>query len=162
MARDHARVKTNIWTDDSDFLALKTVEQHAYFMLMSNPGLSYCGVIDYIPSRFDHLAADLTPAKFTKAIAGLRAARFVIIDDRTQELLLRSYVRHDGVLDRVNMGKAVGSAVEAVVSRRIKDAIGRELRRLMADKPELPGWIGLAATSPMTHAMASGMESRIA
>lgn len=158
MPRDHARVKTSIW-DDPDFLRLKVAEQHVYLAMMSNKALSYCGVLDYIPSRFDHLAADLTPAKFTKAVNGLRENRFVVIDERTQELLLRSYVRHDGVLDRVNMGKAVGSAVEAVVSRRIRDAIGRELRRLLKDRPDLPGWIGLSTTSPMAHAMASGMES---
>ena len=158
MARDHARVKTSIW-DDPDFLGLKVVEQHAYLMLMSNKALSYCGVLDFIPSRFDHLAADLTVNRFRAAIAGLRAARFVVLDERTQELLLRSYVRHDGVLDRLNMGKATGTAVEAVVSDAIRDAIGDELARLMKDRPDLPGWVGLATTSPMAHAMACGMES---
>lgn len=161
MARDHARVKTGIW-DDSDFVALKSAEQHAYLMLMSNAGLSYCGVIDYIPARFNHLARDLTAAKFTRAVAGLREKKFVILDERTQELLLRTYVRHDGVLDRVNMGKACGTAVESVVSGGIQDSIGRELKRLMADRPELPGWQGLAMTSPKAHAMASGMESSMA
>lgn len=161
MARDHARVKTSIW-DDPDFVGLRVAEQHLYFALMSNKGLSRVGVIDYIPSRFDRLAADLTPARFIKAIGGLRAARFVVLDERTQELLLRSYVRHDGVLDRVNMGKAVGTAFEAVVSAEIQHAIGDELARLMKDDAELAGWIGLAATSPTAHAMACGMESRIA
>lgn len=159
MAREHARVQTSIW-DDPDFLALRLLEQHAYLMLMSNPGLSWCGVIDYIPSRFDHLAKDLTPAKFKTAVAGLRAARFVVLDERTCELLLRSFVRHDGVLDRVNMGKATGTAFEAVVSDDIRRAIGDEMARLMKAKPDLPGWTGLAITSPMAHAMASGMESR--
>ena len=160
MARDHARVKTSIW-DDPDFLALRIVEQHAYLMLMSNKGLSRCGVITYIPSRFEDLAADLTPAKFKAATNGLVAARFLVLDKRTQELLLRSYVRHDGVFDRENMGKAVGTAFEATVSRKIRDAIGDELARLMADRPDLPGWKGLAATSPVAHAMASRMESRM-
>lgn len=158
MARDHARVKVSIW-DDPDFLALRVAEQHAYMAMMSNAGLSYCGVLDFIPSRFDHLAKDLTPAKFKAAVIGLRKARFVVIDERTQELLLRSYVRHDGVLDRVNMGKACGTAVEAVVSDAITDAIGDELARLMKKRPDLPGWMGLAATSPKAHAMACGMES---
>ena len=158
MARDHARIKTSIW-DDPDFLELKVAEQHVYLALASSKGLSRCGVIDYIPSRFDHLAADLTAAKFTKAATGLRAARFVVLDERTQELLLRSYVRHDGVLDRLNMGKATGSAFEAVVSREIRKAIGDELARLMKERPDLPGWQGLAATSPTAHAMACGMES---
>lgn len=159
MARDHARVKTSIWLDP-DFTALRSAEQHLYLALMSNKGLSRCGVIDYIPSRFERLASDLTAAKFKAAVSGLRAARFVVLDEQTQELLLRSYVRHDGVLDRVNMGKATGTAFEAVVSHPIREAIGEELARLMRDAPELLGWQGLAVTSPTAHAMASGMESR--
>lgn len=160
MARDHARIKTSIW-DDPDFLRLRVAEQHLYLLLLSNKGLSRCGVVTYIPSRFEDLAADLTPSGFRKATTGLRTARFVVLDERTQELLLRSYVRHDGVLDRLNMGKATGSAFEAVVSDDIRKAIGDELARLMHEKPELPGWIGLAATSPTAHAMASGIESRM-
>lgn len=161
MARDHARIKTSIW-DDPDFLALRVGEQHAYFLLVSSLGLSRCGVITYIPARYDHLASDLTTAKIRKAVEGLRDSRFAVVDERTQELLIRSYVRHDGVLDRVNMGKATGTAFEAVVSPRIKEAIGEEMARLMKDRPDLLGWEGLAVTSPTAHAMASGMESRIA
>lgn len=161
MARDHARIKTSIW-DDADFLALKVAEQHGYFMLMSSLGLSRCGVITYIPARFDHLASDLTEAKLRRAVEGLKGSRFAVVDDRTQELLVRSYVRHDGVMDRVNMGKATGTAFEAVVSKRVRNAIGIELRRLMVDKPSLLGWQGLAETSPAAFAMASGMERGIA
>ena len=160
MAR-HTRVQVTIW-DDEDFLALRSPEQHAYFALMSNKGLSRCGVIDYIPSRFERLARDMTVAKFRTAVTGLRDARFVVIDEHTQELLVRTHIRHDGVLDRVNMGKACGTAFQAVVSDGIQRAIGQELARLMVERPELPGWIGLAATSPMAHAMASGMESGMA
>lgn len=156
MARDHARIKVDIW--DGDFTALRTTEQHAYFLLASNRGLSRCGVLDYIPSRFLDLAADLTTSRFKAAVTGLRAKRFVVIDDHTQELLVRSYVRHDGVLDRLNMGKATGTAFEAVVSDLIRHAIGDELARLMREKPDLEGWKGLAMTSPMASALASGME----
>lgn len=161
MARTHGRIYVSIW-DDPDFIALKRDEQHAYFVLMSNKGLSRCGVIDYIPSRFEGLSTDLTAAKFRVAVAGLQRSRFVIIDDHTQELLLRSHVRHDGVFDRANMGKAVGTAYEAVVSRSIRRAIGDELARLMKEAMDLPGWAGLAITSPEAHAMACGIESGIA
>lgn len=161
MARDHARIKTSIW-DDDDFLALRVAEQHAYFMLGSNLGLSRCGVITYIPARFEHLASDLTAAKLRKSVEGLRDSRFAVIDDRTQEILIRSYVRHDGVLDRLNMGKATGTAFEAVVSDKLRAAIGAELARLMKEKPDLLGWQGLAFTSPTAHAMACGVESGMA
>ena len=161
MARDHARVKTSIW-DDPDFLELKIVEQHCYLALMSNKGLSYCGVIDWVPGRFAYLAADMSQARFKAAVAGLVKARFVIVDEHTQELLLRTYVRHDGVLDRVNMGKATGTAIEAVVSWKLREAIGRELRHLMKDASGLPGWVGLAETSPKSHAMATSTERGMA
>jgi len=156
MARDHARIKIDIW--DGDFTELRAAEQHVYLLLASNRGLSRCGVLDYIPARFLGLAADLSAPRFRSAIGGLRAKRFVVIDDDTQELLVRSYVRHDGVLDRVNMGKATGAAFEAVVSDEIRHAIGDELARLMKERPDLPGWEGLAIESPMAHAMACGME----
>lgn len=160
MARDHSRIKLSIW-DDDDFLALRASEQHAYFVLKSHKGLSRCGVVTYVPSHFKRLASDLTAAKFTAAVKGLRSARFVVVDDETQELLVRSYVRHDGVFDRENMGKAVGTAFNAVVSDSIKTAIGDELARFMQERPDLPGWKGLASTSPAAHAMACGMESRM-
>lgn len=158
MARDHSRIKLSIW-DDDDFLGLKSSEQHAYFVLKSHKGLSRCGVVTYIPSHFEHLARDLTPAKFTTAVKGLRDARFVVIDDHTQELLVRSYVRHDGVFDRENMGKAVGTAFNAIVSQRIQKAVGEEMARYMHERPSLPGWKGLAVTSVKAYQMASGMES---
>ena len=158
MARDHGRVKVSIW-ENPDFLSLRVDDQHAYLAFMTNKGLSRCGVVTYIPSRFEDLAADLTPARLRRSIGALRQARFVVMDDRTQELLVRSHVRHDGVLDRLNMGKATGSAFEAVVSDTIRKAIGDELARLMAERPDLPGWMGLAVTSPTAHAMATGMES---
>lgn len=161
MARDHARIKLSIW-DDPDFLRLSCLEQHAYFVLASHKGLSRCGVTTFIPSHFEDHARDMTPAKLKATIKGLRSARFVVIDDKTQELLVRTYVRHDGVFDRENMGKAVGTAFETVISGRIKESIGEELARLMRDRPDLPGWKGLAATSPVAHSMASRMESRIA
>lgn len=158
MARDHSRIKLSIW-DDPDFIALTESEQRAYFVLKSHKGLSRCGVTSYIPAHFERLARDTTVARFKAAVKGLRTAKFVVIDDHTQELLVRSYVRHDGVLDRVNMGKAVGTAYESIISEPIKRAICAELARLIQERPDLPGWEGLAFTSPKAHAIALGMES---
>lgn len=161
MARDYGRLYVSIW-DDPDFLDLRVDDQHAYIALMTNKGISRCGVLDWIPNRFEGLAADLTPARLQRSVKRLRTERFVVVDDRTQELLVRSHIRHDGVLDRLNMGKATGTAFEAVVSQAIKAAIGDELGRLMKERPDLPGWEGLAVASPTAYAMACGMESGIA
>lgn len=157
MARDHARIQLSIW-DDGDFLALNSSEQQVYFAILSSKGLSRCGVVDYIPTRFEHISADMTAIRFRKSVKKLIETRFFVLDSKTQELLVRSYVRADGVFDRVNMGKAVGTAYEAVVSRSIRAAIGAEMARFMRERPDLPGWVGLAATSPEAHAIACGME----
>lgn len=164
MARDHARILTAIWRDD-DFLALDPAAQHAYLTIVSQQRLSYCGVMDYIPSRLATLARTNTEAKMRAAVRSLEKARFVVVDTQTHELLARSYVRHDGVMDRTNMGKAVARAFQAVVSRKIRDAILTELGRLYAEdlkagKKRL-GWVGFADLEPDGFDMASAMASTI-
>lgn len=158
MARDHARVQVGIWNDD-DFRTLDAAAQHAYLMLASQSRLSYCGVMDYLPSRFSVLTKGSTEAKVEQAVKALERARFVVVDRKSQELLVRSYVRHDGVLDRVNMGKAVARALEHVVSKSIRSAILAELARLYGEKPTLPGWVGFRDLAPDAYAMTCEMAS---
>jgi hypothetical protein len=160
MARDHARIYLSVWNDD-DWRSLTSAAQHTYWTLMAQPRLSYCGVLDYFPSRLAELSTDQTEAKVKASVKALERARFVVLDSRTHELVIRSYVRHDGVLDRVNMGKAVGRAFDRVISTKIREAIAHELGRLMADRNDLSGWIGLKEQSPMAFDMASAMASRM-
>jgi hypothetical protein len=158
MARTHARLWTTVWQDPA-FLALDVPAQHAYMTLISQPGLSYAGVLTWLPSRYATLAKGNTGTRVQTAVKTLERARFVIVDEKTAELLVRSYVRHDGVLDRVNMGKAVGTAINTIMSPKIRAGVTRELARYMSEYPGLPGWIGLKETCPMAYDMASSMES---
>lgn len=161
MARDHARTYLSIWNDD-DWRALDSSAQHMYWTLMAQPRLSYCGVLDYFPGRLAELASGQTEGKVRAAVKVLERGRFVVVDRSTSELLVRSYVRHDGVLDRVNMGKAVGTAFDRVISIRIREAVSNELGRLLSHRPELAGWIGLKETSPMAFDMASAIACGMA
>lgn len=160
MARDHARIKVRIW-NDPDFRALDVAGQHAYLMLTSQPSLTYCGVMDYIPGRLAVLSRSNTDAKVAAAIKTLERARFAVVDRKTHEVLVRSYVRHDGVMERVNMGKAVARALEKVVSNTLRDAILTELGRLYAEEPKLHGWVGFREIDPDAFSMASAMASTI-
>jgi hypothetical protein len=161
MARTHARLWTTVWHDPA-FLALDVPAQHTYMTLISQPGLSYAGVLTWLPSRYATLARGNTGTRVQGAVKTLERARFVVVDTKTAELLIRSYVRHDGVLDRPNMGKAVGTAINTIVSPKIRDGVTRELARYMGERPDLPGWIGLKETCPMAYEIASSMESDIA
>lgn len=160
MARDHARIKTARW-NEPDWRSLPWESQWIYDTVLTQQKLTYCGILDYLPGRIAALAANLTEAKVRAAIKPLSTARFVVVDEATSELLIRSYVRHDGVLDRVNMGKAMGRATLTVTSMKLRDALLMELARLMEERPSLAGWQGFADVAPDEHAMAKAMASTI-
>lgn len=147
MARDHARIKVNIWGDE-DFKELRAPQQHAYFMLITQARLSYCGVLDYIPSRLARLAKGLTEAAVETMIEGLEKARYVVLDRDTQELLVRSYVRHDGLLESPNVCKAMAKDYGEVISPRIRAAVLVELQRAHRDDPSMSGWKGIKEKFP--------------
>lgn len=160
MARDHARILTAIWRDE-DFRALPPDAQHVYFTAISQQALSYAGVIDWRPSRLAALARDNTSRKVQAAVTKLERRRFVVVDRDTEELLIRSYVRHDGVLDRTNMGKACARALDRVVSLRLVGCLYDELGRLYASRPDLAGWAGFADINPDAFDRVCAMSSTI-
>ena len=144
MARDHARLLVSVWTDMA-WKSLTSAQQHVYCALISSPDLSYCGVLPYIPARFKGLSSDMTERRFTQAVQGLAAANFVVVDTATAEILVRSYVRHDGLLKQPNVTKALVKAVQRVHSETIRSSIEVELVRLLAEQPTAAGWKGFAA-----------------
>lgn len=158
MARNHARIFTAIWKDP-DFRRLDQNAQHAYLTLVSQEALSYCGRLDYIPSRVADLTEGLTAARVRAAMRSLERARYVVIDHKTHELLVRSFIRHDGVLKRRNMGNAVARALGLVISQHIREAILTELARLWAEDPGAEGWAGFKDFDPMAFDMACVMAS---
>lgn len=159
MARDHARIFVSIWSDP-DFRALPVAAQHLYLMALSQPRLSYCGVMDYLPNRLAKLSDKATPRTVSAAARVLERHNFVLTDEDTGEFLLRSFVRHDGLLAMPNMTKAMAKDYCAVLSDVLRDAIDAELRRAYAESPDLAGWKALENHYPDIYAMASRKGSR--
>lgn len=160
MPRDHARIQTAIWNDE-DWRDVSLEAQWVYTALTSQSALTYAGVIDYRPGRIAALAKGLTSRKVEAAVTQLEADRFVVVDRLTEELLVRTYVRHDGVLDRANMGKAVARAFAKVVSLDLRHAITTELARHYGDSPSLAGWHGIRDLDPDLMARVEAMASTI-
>lgn len=144
MARDHARIQIAIWTDE-DFRALPVSAQHMYMLLLTQPTLSYCGVLDYVPRRLVSHSSDLTITRINKTVGLLETARFVAVDHEAAELLIRSYVRHDGVLEVPNVTKAVVRALGRVFSKSLRAMVIKELGRLLREEPDAKGWRVLKA-----------------
>ncbi|MFJ1647939.1 hypothetical protein [Streptomyces sp. NPDC088258] len=133
MARGHGRILTSIW-EDTDFLALDEKEQRLYLFLISQPNLNHAGLLDLTLRRWARKASGLTVAELEKRIGRLEEARFVVVDDDTEELLIRSFVRNDGVwrMPKV-MGAMVSGALE-ISSPQLQRALLDEMDRIPLDE----------------------------
>lgn len=137
LPRREARVFTSIWKDE-DFIALPRSAQWFYFFLLSQPDLSYCGVLPLRPGRWVRKAADLTPGGIEADLAVLAAGErpFVVTDEETGEVFVRSLIRHDGIWKMPNIMKAAREAAESVESPAIRAALLAELERIPAAESE--------------------------
>lgn len=139
MARDHARIRLDIWVDE-DFTDLPSTSQWLYLRLLTHAGLSYCGVVEWRPKRLAQSAAELTGTDVEMFAAPLEERNFLVIDRETEECLVRSFVKHDGLLDKWNLAAAVARTFTAVASKPIRGAIAHELQRLREAHPDYRGW----------------------
>lgn len=101
MPRSSARIHATIW-QDPEWLALSAGAQRMYVLALSQPNLSLCGVVSYTANRWAGLAKDSTVRSIRAAVKELEQARFVVVDESTEELWIRSFVKHDGVLRSPN------------------------------------------------------------
>lgn len=126
MARDYAKLMVNIWAD-RDFQALTSAAQRAYILAVSQPGMSYCGVVSYTPKRWAGFSADTSAPKIARAVRELQDRVYVVVDPETEELLVRSFVRHDGVLDSPNLMIAMWKDFASIHSLSIREVFLFEL-----------------------------------
>lgn len=135
MARDRANINTAIWTSD-DYRDLNVQEQHMYKLLMTHPDMNYVGVVDWRPGRIAAMTAGSTTATVRAAAEALQAKRYVFIDDETEEILVRSFLRHDGLLKQPKLSISMVNAYGAVASRNIRKVLTHELKRLIREFPD--------------------------
>jgi hypothetical protein len=129
MARDYGQVFSRIWRDP-DFIALPGAEQRTYLMLLSQESMNYAGVLDLTVGRWARYAPDTTPADLRRSLATLAERRYVLTDEDTEEVLVRSFIRNDGLWRNVRMLRgAIRSALQ-VQSPALRLSLAEELRRL--------------------------------
>ena len=139
MARTYAKVWLDLWADD-DFRELSPDEQHLYFVLLTSRSLNHCGVVDWRPRRLAKQARGWSAEDIERAGKGLAERLFLVVDEDTEEALLRSYVRHDGPMRSMKTAVAVAEAWQGVASARLRGVVVHELRRLRVDEPDLRCW----------------------
>lgn len=134
--RNYAQLNIAIWNDD-DFRALTPQAQHLYFLLLSHPTLSYCGVGDWRPARIARMAAGWAAEDVQRAGAELIDGLFIVVDEDTEEFLVRTFVKNDPLMRQRNLGVSMARAYSTVASDGIRGVIVHELRRLESASPGL-------------------------
>lgn len=129
MASDFAPLLRSIWSDE-DWRALPVDAQHAYLMLLSHPDRNSAGVLSLTRRKWQRLAADLHPDRLDAALAVLDDAGFIVLDDDTEEVLVRAFIRRATVYKHIRMFANALREVSEVESPRLRSALGQELVRL--------------------------------
>lgn len=144
--KDHARINLSIWGDD-DWLDLTVDEQLLYFALWTSPSLTYCGSGDWHAGRVSNLASDWTIDRVQSAASGLSAALFVVFDTETDEFLIRSWIKHDGLWKTPNMAVSMANARAGLASRALRGVVVHEVQKIRDANPDSSSWAKPAVAS---------------
>lgn len=156
MARTFAQVKTAIWGEDH-FRDLSADAQLLYFMLKTAPELSYCGVTDWRPARLAPNTSDWTPERVLWAGLELHQGLFIVVDEATEEVMIRTFVKHDGFMESPNIASAMVRQYASIASKHLRGVLIHELIRLHDSEPDLKGWkkasvlLGNPSVNPSTN-----------
>lgn len=131
--RKYAQLLKSIW-NDTDWRALSRDAQWLYELLISQSSMNYAGVLDLTIRRWSNLARDTTPADVRNALEELHMAYFVVVDWDTEEVLVRSLIRNDGLWKQARMLMIALNSAAEVQSPRLRFVLAEELRRLPIDQ----------------------------
>lgn len=139
MSREKASINIDIW-GDADFRDLTDPAQSLYFKLMSHPKLDYCGVVEFHPGRLAALTREATADQVMIAAQELSEKWWCVFDQSTDEVLVRGFLRHDGVLLQPRLAVSSAKAYAAVASNKIRAVIVHEVKRFKRENPDLAAW----------------------
>lgn len=139
MAREQANINTAIW-GDRDWRQLTSPAKYLYMLLLTHPSITYAGVVDWRPAKLSLLSPDTTKEGLEDASMELQRARFVFIDHESEEVLIRSYLRHDGILKQPKLSVSMVNAYASTASHKIQDVVAFELHRLRTEYPDWAAW----------------------
>lgn len=128
-----------MWADE-DWRSLGLGAQHLYMLILSHPTLTYAGVADWRAGRLAAMTTQNTAERVRSSAAELEGAGFVLVDEETEEILIRSFIKHDGLLKQPKLSVSMANAYAGVASQMIREVIAFELQKLHVRHPELPAW----------------------
>lgn len=129
---DYGKVFHRIWTDPT-FRQLDVRPQRLFVLLCTTPARNYAGVVPLTVSRWAASAADETPDLIRDSLKVLCGTTMVVADYDTEEVLVRSYMRWDGLWKQPNMIPNLAAHVLNTVSTSLRAVLISELSRIVPE-----------------------------
>ena len=129
MANTQGVLKESIWRD-KDFRALTRSAQATYSQLISQKDLDRAGMQPLMVSRWARGCDDISESDVWRDLNLLEVRRFVFVDEDTDELFVRSYMRTCEITKYPNILTNALRCARLVASEKIRHELAIELRRL--------------------------------
>lgn len=135
MARSHAKLSCSVWTD-SDHRSLSMAAQWLYAYLLAHPKLTIVGVLDVSLARWARQCPDASPDVLRGALDELVTIGHVKVDWDTEELMFRTFTRHDLSPARWNKNLTAGfwRAWSGVESEDLRAEVCRQMPAALWEK----------------------------
>ncbi|NUO92760.1 MAG: hypothetical protein HOQ18_18335 [Dermatophilaceae bacterium] len=130
-----------IWSDP-DFIAMRATAQRMFMFLLSQPDLSHAGLLPMRVNRWAKKAEDLTARTVRSELDYLAERDYVVVDEDTEDVLIRTMVRNDGVYKQPKVMIRMREDARQIESPMLRAAFRQELDRLplheLSDRPGGP------------------------
>jgi hypothetical protein len=113
---------------DPEFTKLSPAGQWLYFQLLTD--VNHIGVADWYPNRLAMRADACTESYVKIAAKELTDSLFAVLDERSGEILIRSYMKYDGAHKQPNTCTSMVNAFGSVASIKIKNVVSHELAKI--------------------------------
>lgn len=157
MPRKFGSVNVEMW-NDPEFRDLPPAAQHLYLVLWTAPDLSFCGVHDWRPGRLSRLSRGFNEDHVRLVADCLVARYFIVIDEDTEEVLVRSWARFDELLKQPRLAVSYSAAYAATYSPTLRQVLARETQKMRDLWPELACWKDDRVSKILDHPAVSAKE----
>lgn len=126
--------------DDPSWRCLTRSQQNLYLLLLLRLSTNLCGVVDWRPKKLAVNASDMTVETIEADAVVLEKKLYIVRDEDTDEVLIRSFLRNDAPLKSSKTAIAVRSSYTDTASSKLRGVIVFELQRLYKEQRDWQGW----------------------
>lgn len=126
--------------DDPSWRCLTRSQQNLYLLLLLKLSTNLCGIVDWRPKKLAVNASDMTVETIEADAVVLEKKLYIVRDEDTDEVLIRSFLRNDAPLKSSKTAIAVRSSYTDTASSRLRGVIVFELQRLYKEQRDWQGW----------------------